>query len=72
MNWNDRETKLTNAEFDNLPRNADGDIIDLSNASIFITDSQRERLSEDDWSRMIDLDEEMACLMADARAEFGF
>lgn len=71
LNLDTRETKLTEAEFDALPRNADGDIIDLSKAYAFITDEQREKLTDDDWSRMIDLDEEMACLIAEAREEFG-
>lgn len=66
-----RETKLTDEEFAILPRNADGDIIDLSLAYPFITDSQRERLTGDDWSRMDDLDEEMRCLIAETREEFG-
>lgn len=71
IDWNTRETKLTNAEFAALERNADGDVIDLSLAYPFITDAQREKLSGDDWSRMIDMDEEMACMLADLAAEFG-
>lgn len=71
LNLVTRETKLTDAEFDALPRNEDGDIIDLSKAYVFITDEQREKLTGDDWSRMIDLDEEMSCLIAEAREEFG-
>lgn len=66
-----REEKFSDAEFDALRRNADGDIIELSMAYPFITTEQRERLSGDDWSRMDDLDEEMRCLIADAREEFG-
>jgi hypothetical protein len=66
-----RETPFTDAEFDALPRNADGDIINLSMAYPFITTEQRERLSDDDWSRMDDLDEEMRYLYAEAREEFG-
>ena len=72
INFNTREEKFTSTEFNLLVRNADGDIRDLSNAYPFITDAQREELSDDDHARMIDLDEEMNCLMADARAEFGF
>lgn len=71
LNLDTRETKLSDAEFDALPRNADGDILDLSMAYPFITESQRERLTGDDWSRMDDLDEEMRCLIAEAREEFG-
>ena len=72
INFNTREEKFTSTEFNLLVRNADGDIRDLSNAYPFISDAQREELSDDDHARMIDLDEEMNCLMADARAEFGF
>ena len=72
INFNTREEKFTSTEFNLLVRNADGDICDLSNAYPFISDAQREELSDDDHARMIDLDEEMNCLMADARAEFGF
>lgn len=68
---NDREHPLSDAEFDSLSRNADGDIIELSTAYPFITADQRDRLSGDDWSRMDELDEEMRCLMADAMAEFA-
>lgn len=56
---------MTNAQFASLARNADGDIIDLVDAYPFITDAQREKLTSDDWSRMIDLDEEMSYLIAD-------
>jgi len=72
IDLNNRETALTNEEFAGLPRNSVGDIIDITLASVFITTQQRARLTGDDWSRMIELDEEMDCLMADARAEFGF
>jgi len=51
--------KFTAAEFKAIPRNLDGDIIDLYDAYNFITDDQRALLSNDDYSRMDDLDEEM-------------
>lgn len=56
---------MTNAQFASLPRAANGDIIDLIDAYPFITNAQRARLTSDDWSRMIELDEEMAYLMAE-------
>lgn len=56
---------FTNAAFAAIPRNTDGDIIDLWAAYAFITDNQRERLTSDDWSRMIELDEEMEYLTAE-------
>ena len=45
-----------------IKRNADGDIIDLYDAYPYITDKQRELLSDDDYSRMDTLDEELAYL----------
>lgn len=57
--------KFTHAEFKAIPRNSDGDIIDLFDAYCFITDEQREKLTEDDWSRCMEYDEELLCMMAD-------
>lgn len=56
---------FTNAQFKALPRNVDGDIIDLADAYPFITEAQRERLTGDDYSRMNDLDEEISYLAAE-------
>jgi hypothetical protein len=56
---------FTNAQFKALPRNDRGDIIELWAAYPFITDAQREQLSEDDDARMYDLDEEMEYLKAE-------
>ena len=56
---------FTKAEFDAIPRNLDGDIIDLEDAYPFITENQRLQVSEDDYSRMDDLDEEMRAMMAE-------
>ena len=72
INFDTRTAPLTDAEFAALERNSEtGDVIDLSLAYPFITDAQRERLSGDDWSRCIDLDEELACMLADLEIEFG-
>ena len=71
IDFDTRVAPLTAAEFRALPRNADGDLIDLSLAYPFITDEQREDLTGDDWSRCIDLDEELACMLADLEIEFG-
>jgi hypothetical protein len=68
----DKNRKFTNAEFKSLDRNADGDIIDLSECFFLISPSQVEQLSCDDWSRIQDYEEELRCLMADAHVEFGF
>ena len=49
-------------QFAAIKRNADGDIIDLYDAYPHITDRQRELLSDDDYSRMADIDEELEYL----------
>ena len=68
----DRKRKFTNAEFKALKRNSDGDITeDLSMNYIWMTESQLEQLSNDDYSRVDDYREEMSYMMADLEAEFG-
>jgi hypothetical protein len=64
--------KFTNAEFKAIPRNSDGDIIDLFDAYCFLTNAQREKLTADDQSRCEGYDEEMRYLAAEALEEFGF
>jgi hypothetical protein len=60
-----RETKLTNEEFNSLSRNADGDITgDLPMAYIWMTEAQVARLSGDDQSRCDDLEEELRAELA--------
>ena len=66
-----RTKNFTNKEFIDLSRNADGDIIDLSNAFIWITESQHNLLSTDDCARFEDYQEELRILMAEAMAEFN-
>ena len=53
---------FTMKQFALIKRNSDGDIIDLYNAYPYITDKQRELLSDDDYSRMDNLDEELQYL----------
>jgi hypothetical protein len=60
-----RTTRFTSVEFDAIPRYPNGDIIELTAAYPFITDYQREKLTDDDWSRMIELDEEISYLAAE-------
>lgn len=60
-----RRGRLTDREFTNLSRNVDGAICDLPSVYYLITDKQREKLSEDDWSRMDGLEEEMRCMVAE-------
>jgi hypothetical protein len=55
--------KFTFEEFNRIPTDENGEIIDLYDAYIFITDEQRNLLSPDDYSRMIDLDEEMNSML---------
>lgn len=52
-----RTTVFSNVEFTAIPRNADGDIIDIEDAYPFITNAQRERLTDDDYSRCEEMDE---------------
>ena len=58
-----RTKNFTMAEFRAIPRNSDGDIIDLFDAYPFITGMQRLLLTDDDWSRMDEYDEEVRCMM---------
>jgi hypothetical protein len=71
LNSRDSGKKFTNKEFYNIPRNSDGDIIDLYDAYAFIGNEQREKLSDDDWSRMQEYDEELSYFMVDTLAELG-
>ena len=59
LNTRDPDAKFSADEFAGIPRDARGDIVDLHDAYCFITNDQREQLSEDDWSRMQDIDEEI-------------
>ena len=66
-----RTKKFSNAEFSRLQRNTDGDIVELSTCFFWLTGSQHDKLSEDDWSRYEEYQEDLRCLMDEARAEFG-
>lgn len=71
IDWN-REDKYTDAEFDAIERNADGDICeDLDAHILWMTAAQRDRLTGDDQYRADLADEEMRCLRAEAAIEFG-
>jgi hypothetical protein len=72
MKFYDRTKKFTVAEFNALDRNADGDVIDLSDAFIWFTDAQISRLTGDDQTRVDEHQEELRYLMADAMVEFGY
>jgi hypothetical protein len=64
---NEREpgAMFSQAEFIAIPRNNDGDILDLYDAFAFITDAQREQLTGDDQSRCFEYDEELEYLAAE-------
>ena len=57
-NW-DRTKKLTAAEFKALPRNTDGDIIDLFPAFAWFTKAQTKTLTGDDAWRVDEYEEEV-------------
>ena len=61
----ERTKRFTDAEFKKLDRNVDGDIINLSEDFIWLTDSQKKRLTGDDYSRVDDYEEEMRCMIHD-------
>jgi hypothetical protein len=65
MNMFDRTKAFTAAEFKALPRNADGDIIDLHCAFVWLTPKQVDALSDDDYSRVEDYNEELRCMVAE-------
>ena len=61
----ERTEKFTPEEFDALPRNADGDIIDLYDAFIWFTPKQVDALTGDDYSRVDGYNEELRCMAAE-------
>ena len=61
----ERTKCFTNAEFKALLRNDEGEIINLSHHFIWLTEKQIDRLSEDDWMRVCELQEEVEIMKAD-------
>lgn len=61
----ERTKYFTNAEFNALLRNDDGEIENLSDHFIWLTDKQIDRLSGDDWMRVCELQEEIDIMKAD-------
>lgn len=61
--------KLSDKDFDNLSRNEDGDILNLSNVYYRMTEEQLERLSDDDWSRVNEYELEMEYLKMEIKNE---
>ena len=66
-----RTKKFSNAEFSRLARYPNGDLVELSTCFFWLTDSQHDKLSGDDWSRYEEYQEDLRCLMNEARAEFN-
>jgi len=66
MDHFNRTTKFTNKEFKALERNEDGDILDdLESGYTWMTTTQIDNLSGDDYSRVDDYREEMRYMIAD-------
>lgn len=56
---------MRNTDFNMLPRNERGDIINLSTVFLDLTDAQIDRLSDDDWTRVQEYQEEIEIMKAD-------
>jgi len=61
----ERTKYFTNAEFKALSRNDDGEIKNLSDHFVWLTEKQIDRLSGDDWMRVCELQEEIEIMKAD-------
>ena len=49
----------TDNQFNNLERYPNGDIINLYEIHIFLSEEQIDKLTEDDWSRVIEYQSEL-------------
>lgn len=56
---------MRNTDFNMLPRNERGDILNLSTVFLDLTDAQIDRLSDDDWTRVQEYQEEIEIMKAD-------
>ena len=65
IDYLDRTKKFTNKEFNELERDSDGDVVCLSTAFVWVTDTQKETLTDDDHSRLNEYNEELSYLIAD-------
>ena len=68
---NIRTKKYTMKEFRALDRNTDGELCDMYDHFLLLTDKQVDMLVGDDWQRYMDYQEELEYEMAMAREEFG-
>ena len=62
---------MKTSDFLGLERNEDGDIIYLYAWYHLLTDKQIEQLTDDDWSRYQEYQDELSILYQQAREEFG-
>jgi hypothetical protein len=68
---NIRTKKYTMKEFRALDRNTDGELCDMYEHFLLLTDKQVELLKGDDWQRYMDYQEELEYEMNSLREEFG-
>jgi hypothetical protein len=68
---NIRTKKYTMKEFRALDRNSDGELCDMYEHFLLLTDKQVELLKGDDWQRYMDYQEELEYEMYSLREEFG-
>ena len=66
-----RTKKYTMKEFKALDRNTDGELCDMYEHFLLLTDKQVELLKGDDWQRYMDYQEELEYEMYSLREEFG-
>ena len=58
-------------DFRNLKRYSNGDIVDLYNIYHLLTDKQIDKLSDDDWSRYQEYQDELSILYQQAKKELA-
>ena len=68
---NIRTKKYTMKEFRALERNTDGELCDMYEHFLLLTDAQVELLEGDDWQRYMDYQEELDYEVAMLKEEFG-
>ena len=68
---NIRTKKYTMKEFKALDRNTDGELCDMYEHFLLLTDKQVDMLKGDDWQRYMDYKEELEYEMNMLREEFG-
>jgi hypothetical protein len=68
---NIRTKPYTMKEFRALDRNSDGELCDMYEHFLLLTDKQVELLVGDDWQRYMDYKEELEYEMNMLREEFG-